>query len=172
MVLRSPSKTPRSQSRTRKKPVHWRRIQRCLSKPTGRAHRRRGMQCTSNKVQKPRASKLKATETQCDASQNKTRNSFTRITLEQSFACRSNLSFAGLVALARSPNPIPSRTRPLNSSAPMVLCLKTWESRSLPGLQKTDKTSTSQRQNQTQKHRDTNRRGQSCQKLTRGGAAR
>jgi hypothetical protein len=54
--------------------------------------------------------------------------------------CKSrglHLSFAGLVALARSPNPIPSRTRPLNSSAPMVLCLKTWESRSLPGLQKT-----------------------------------
>ena len=47
------------------------------------------------------------------------------------------LSFAGLVALARSLNPIPSRTRPLNSSAPMVLCLKTWESRSLPGLPKT-----------------------------------
>ena len=41
----------------------------------------------------------------------------------------------GLVAFARSLNPIPSRTRPLNSSAPMVLCLKTWESRSLPGLQ-------------------------------------
>ena len=41
----------------------------------------------------------------------------------------------GLVVFARSLNPIPSRTRPLNSSAPMVLCLKTWESRSLPGLQ-------------------------------------
>jgi hypothetical protein len=34
-------------------------------------------------------------------------------------------------------NPIPSRTRPLNSSAPMVLCLKTRESRSLPGLPRT-----------------------------------
>jgi hypothetical protein len=45
--------------------------------------------------------------------------------------------FAGLVAPARSPNPIPSRTRPLNSSAPMVLGLKTWESRSLPGLPST-----------------------------------
>ncbi len=49
------------------------------------------------------------------------------------------LCFAGLVAIARSPNPIPSRTRPLNSSAPMVLCLKTWESRSLPGLLSTAK---------------------------------
>src|SRR5947208_10668605 len=49
-----------------------------------------------------------------------------------------SLSFAGLVVLARSPNPIPSRTRPLNSSAPMVLSLKTWESRSLPGLRRTD----------------------------------
>jgi hypothetical protein len=48
------------------------------------------------------------------------------------------LSFAGLVVLARSLNPIPSRTRPLNSSAPMVLWLKPWESRSLPGLQRTD----------------------------------
>src|SRR6201992_2950661 len=49
-----------------------------------------------------------------------------------------SLSFAGLVVLARSMNPIPSRTRPLNSSAPMVLWLKPWESRSLPGLQRTD----------------------------------
>src|SRR5690606_33474470 len=34
-------------------------------------------------------------------------------------------------------DPIPSRTRPSNSSAPMVLSLKTWESRSLQGLPKT-----------------------------------
>jgi hypothetical protein len=46
-------------------------------------------------------------------------------------------SFAGLVVLAGSLNPIPSRTRPLNSPAPMVLSLKTWKSRSLPGLQRT-----------------------------------
>src|ERR1700751_41322 len=50
---------------------------------------------------------------------------------------RISLSFAGLVVLARSLNPIPSRTRPLNSSAPMVLWLKPWESRSLPGLPRT-----------------------------------
>src|ERR1700757_2491200 len=50
-----------------------------------------------------------------------------------------DLSFAGLVVLARSLNPIPSRTRPLNSSAPMVLWLKPWESRSLPGLPRTRK---------------------------------
>ena len=31
-------------------------------------------------------------------------------------------------------NPIPSRTRPLNTPAPMVLCLKTRESRSPPDL--------------------------------------
>ena len=48
-----------------------------------------------------------------------------------------SLSFAGLVVLARSMNPIPSRTRPLNFSAPMVLWLKPWESRSLPGLPST-----------------------------------
>src|SRR3954463_13327136 len=47
------------------------------------------------------------------------------------------LSFAGLVALAKRLNPIPSRTRPLNASAPMVLWLKPWESRSLPGLPRT-----------------------------------
>ena len=49
-----------------------------------------------------------------------------------------NPSFAGLVALARRSDPIPSRTRPSNALAPMVLCLKTWESRSSPGLQRTD----------------------------------
>src|SRR5437868_10316109 len=54
-------------------------------------------------------------------------------------ACFVSLSFAGLVVLARSLNPIPSRTRPLNSSAPMVLWLKPWESRSLPGLPSTRK---------------------------------
>src|SRR5580698_4126451 len=52
-------------------------------------------------------------------------------------ACFVSLSFAGLVVLARSLNPIPSRTRPLNSSAPMILWLKPWESRSLPGLPRT-----------------------------------
>src|SRR5258705_8036647 len=47
------------------------------------------------------------------------------------------LSLAGLVAIAGGLNPIPSRTRPLNSPAPMVLSLKTWKSRSLPGLPRT-----------------------------------
>src|SRR3984885_1179113 len=46
--------------------------------------------------------------------------------------------FADLVVLAGSLNPIPSRTRPLNSPAPMVLSLKAWKSRSLPGLPKTE----------------------------------
>ena len=50
---------------------------------------------------------------------------------------RSHVCFAGPVAMARSPNPIPFRTRPLNSSAPMVLRLKTRESRTPPGLQNT-----------------------------------
>ena len=44
--------------------------------------------------------------------------------------------FAGLVAFARRQDPIPSRTRPSNVSAPMVLCLKTRESRSPPGPQR------------------------------------
>ena len=47
-------------------------------------------------------------------------------------------SFAGLVVLAGSQYPIPSRTRPLNSPAPMVLSLKAWKSRSLPGLPRTE----------------------------------
>src|SRR5580700_9706056 len=46
--------------------------------------------------------------------------------------------FADLVAIARSPYPIPSRTRPSKSSAPMVLSLKAWKSRSLPGLPRTE----------------------------------
>jgi len=49
-----------------------------------------------------------------------------------------HLSFAGLVAVARCPNPIPSRTRSLTASAPMVLCLKARESRSPPGQPRTD----------------------------------
>src|SRR5205807_667787 len=46
--------------------------------------------------------------------------------------------FADLVVIARSLYPIPSRTRPSKSSAPMVLSLKAWKSRSLPGLQRTE----------------------------------
>ena len=46
---------------------------------------------------------------------------------------------------ARRSDPIPSRTRPSNASAPMVLCLKTRESRSSPGLPRTF-ASSSQRQ--------------------------
>jgi hypothetical protein len=52
--------------------------------------------------------------------------------------------FAGLVVVAGSQYPIPSRTRPLNSPAPMVLSLKTWKSRSLPGLRRTDISSSRQ----------------------------
>src|SRR3990167_4338622 len=37
--------------------------------------------------------------------------------------------------MAGGPHPIPSRTRSLSPLAPMVLRLKAWESRSLPGLQ-------------------------------------
>ena len=38
-----------------------------------------------------------------------------------------------LVIIAKGPHPIPFRTRKLSPSAPMVLCLKTWKSRTLPG---------------------------------------
>ena len=46
--------------------------------------------------------------------------------------------FPGLVALARAKHPIPSRTRPLSAAAPMVLRLKTWESRSPPDLERNE----------------------------------
>src|SRR5215470_17632903 len=46
-------------------------------------------------------------------------------------------SLAGLVVFAERLNPNPSRTRPLNFPAPMVLSLKAWKSRSLPGLPRT-----------------------------------
>ena len=36
--------------------------------------------------------------------------------------------------IAKGPHPIPFRTRKLSPSAPMVLCLKIWKSRTLPGL--------------------------------------
>jgi hypothetical protein len=42
--------------------------------------------------------------------------------------------FSGLVAIAAAKLPIPSRTRPISAATPMVLRLKTWESRSPPDL--------------------------------------
>ena len=45
-------------------------------------------------------------------------------------------SFSGLVVMARARHPIPSRTRKLRAVAPMVLRLKTWESRSPPNLKR------------------------------------
>ena len=39
-----------------------------------------------------------------------------------------------LVIIAKGQYPIPFRTRKSSPSAPMVLCLKTWKSRTLPGL--------------------------------------
>src|SRR6202521_3034530 len=46
--------------------------------------------------------------------------------------------FAGLVVIAGEFHPIPFRTRPLKPPAPMVLRVNTRESRSPPGLQRTD----------------------------------
>ena len=46
--------------------------------------------------------------------------------------------FPGLVVIARAKHPVPSRTRPLSAVAPMVLRLKTWESRSPPNLVKSE----------------------------------
>ena len=42
--------------------------------------------------------------------------------------------FSGLVVIASTKLPIPSRTRPISVPTPMVLRLKTWESRSPPDL--------------------------------------
>ena len=39
-----------------------------------------------------------------------------------------------LVIIAKGLYPIPFRTRKSSPSAPMVLCLKTWKSRTLPGI--------------------------------------
>jgi len=50
--------------------------------------------------------------------------------------------FSGLVAIARAKHPIPSRTRKLSAVAPMVLRLKTWESRSPPNLKRNTALST------------------------------
>ena len=41
-----------------------------------------------------------------------------------------------LVIIAKGQYPIPFRTRKSSLSAPMVLCLKTRESRTLPGINK------------------------------------
>ena len=39
-----------------------------------------------------------------------------------------------LVIIAKGQYPIPFRTRKSSPSAPMVLCLKAWKSRTLPGI--------------------------------------
>ena len=44
--------------------------------------------------------------------------------------------FSGLVVIAGAKLPIPSRTRPISAPTPMVLRLKTWESRSPPDLKR------------------------------------
>ena len=46
----------------------------------------------------------------------------------------SSIRLADLVAMSEVPHPIPFRTRSLSPPEPMVLRLKAWESRSLPGL--------------------------------------
>src|ERR1700704_2813309 len=51
---------------------------------------------------------------------------------------RTSPFFAGLVVIAGEFHPIPFRTRPLKPPAPMVLRVNTRESRSPPGLQRTD----------------------------------
>ena len=56
--------------------------------------------------------------------------------------CLSQRSSPAWWPSARRSDPIPSRTRPSNASAPMVLCLKTRESRSSPGLPRTFGSST------------------------------
>src|SRR5207237_10620999 len=58
----------------------------------------------------------------------------------QSLICDRDIHpcFAGLVVIAGEFHPIPFRTRPLKPPAPMVLRLKTRESRSPPGLPNTE----------------------------------
>ena len=47
---------------------------------------------------------------------------------------QSSIRLVDLVAMSEVPHPIPFRTRSLSPPEPMVLRLKAWESRSLPGL--------------------------------------
>ena len=61
--------------------------------------------------------------------------SSTRYSPTQTQFCFTRCSSPAWWPSAERQDPIPSRTRPSNAPAPMVLCLKTWESRSLPGLQ-------------------------------------
>ena len=67
--------------------------------------------------------------------------------------------FLGLVVIARAKHPVPSRTRPLSAVAPMVLRLKTWESRSPPNLERNTQNSPKRYQypprSHTQSPRDT-----------------
>ena len=69
------------------------------------------------------------------SSNSKTKRSKAKLkTSAQSARC--SCSSSGLVAIATAKHPIPSRTRPLRAVTPMVLRLKTWESRSPPNLTK------------------------------------
>src|ERR1700712_1941903 len=86
--------------------------------------------------------------------------------------CFNDPRFAGLVALAECPDPIPSRTRPSNAPAPMVLCLKTWESRSSPGLQNTENASSHIVRHETRTRPGFRVLSFGRFLLTRGGAAR
>ena len=61
-----------------------------------------------------------------------TNNSIGLITIQRTEKSFILISF--LVTLATDKHPIPSRTRPWKLLAPMVLCLKAWKSRSLPGF--------------------------------------
>src|SRR3954464_10825692 len=74
----------------------------------------------------------------------------------QGIAC-SFLPFADLVVIAKEFYPIPFRTRPSKPSASMVLRLKPRESRTLPGLPRTEKQET--RQHNSRKPRTLARTG-------------
>src|SRR5215475_1570149 len=71
-------------------------------------------------------------------SEHEARGSSSRPAVFAALAACFTTFLAGLVVFAERLNPIPSRTRPLNFPAPMVLSLKAWKSRSLPGLPRTD----------------------------------
>jgi hypothetical protein len=71
--------------------------------------------------------------------------------------------FSGLVVIAGVKLPIPSRTRPISAPTPMVLRLKTWESRSPPDLKRDTSLINDDNTGPITHHRTT---------LARGGAAR
>jgi len=71
----------------------------------------------------------------CVADVTQNLNAIDDVTLVQDVQEIFRAGLADLAAMPGGPHLIPSRTQSLSPPGPMVLRLKAWESRSLPGLQ-------------------------------------